>query len=279
MAEVRWIKIATNIFDNRKIKQIECLPDGASIILIWLKLLCLAGSVNDNGFIYFTKQIPYNEQMFATQFNVPVNTMHLALQTFESFGMLENIDGIISIVNWEKYQNVEGMDKIREQTRKRVANYRAKKVLLQDICNVTGNVTVTHSNATEEDKEEDKDIDKNKNNKGIYVQIVDLFHALCPSYPAIRSLSDARKKALSARLNQYSVDDFENLFKKAEASDFLKGANNRNWQANFDWLIKEANMAKVLDGNYDNKKKNNSQKSADGLDGFYKMAAEWAEGD
>lgn len=277
MAEVTWIKLSTSIFENRKIKQIECLPDGASIILIWLKLLCLAGSVNDNGFIYFTKRIPYNEQMLATQFNVPVNTMHLALQTFESFGMLENIDGIISIVNWEKYQNVEGMDKIREQNRIRKQRQRQReneKLLLCD-----SHAMSRDCHATEEDKEEDKDIDKNKNNKGIYVQIVDLFHALCPSYPAIRSLSDARKKALSARLNQYSVDDFENLFKKAEASDFLKGANNRNWQANFDWLIKDANMAKVLDGNYDNKKKNNSQKSADGLDGFYKMAAEWAEGD
>ena len=88
-----------------------------------------------------------------------------------------------------------------------------------------------------------------------YQQIVDMFHNLCPSYSSVKKISDARKKAIKARLNAYSIEDFETLFKKAEASDFLKGANDRNWQATFDWLIKDANMAKVLDGNYDNKKK------------------------
>lgn len=63
MAEVKWIKIATEIFDNRKIKQIENLPDGDSIIVIWFKLLCLAGNINDNGMVYFTQEIPYTEQM------------------------------------------------------------------------------------------------------------------------------------------------------------------------------------------------------------------------
>ena len=88
-----------------------------------------------------------------------------------------------------------------------------------------------------------------------YQEIVDMFHNLCPSYPSVKKISDARKKAIKARLNAYSIGDFKTLFEKAEASDFLKGANDRNWQANFDWLIKDSNMAKVLDGNYDNRQK------------------------
>lgn len=95
-----------------------------------------------------------------------------------------------------------------------------------------------------------------------YKQITDMFHSLCPSYPTIKTLSEARKKAIKARMNQYSIDDFKLLFEKAEASTFLKGGNNNNWSANFDWLIKDANMAKVLDGNYDNRKErgtNNGQ--------------------
>ena len=80
-----------------------------------------------------------------------------------------------------------------------------------------------------------------------------LYNDNCPSLPTVKSLSDARKKAIRARLNTYTIGDFETLFKKAEASGFLKGKNNRNWTATFDWLIKDANMAKVLDGNYDNK--------------------------
>lgn len=84
-------------------------------------------------------------------------------------------------------------------------------------------------------------------------QIADLFNDTCVSFPKIRSLSSNRKKAIKARLNTYSLDDFIELFRKAEASNFLKGANERNWTASFDWLIKDSNMAKVLEGNYDNK--------------------------
>ena len=88
-----------------------------------------------------------------------------------------------------------------------------------------------------------------------YQEIIDLYHDKCTSYPTVKKISDARKKAIKARLNSYSVDDFQTLFEKAEASDFLKGGNDRNWQATFDWLIKDANMAKVLEGNYDNRPK------------------------
>ena len=87
-----------------------------------------------------------------------------------------------------------------------------------------------------------------------YQLIVELFNDTCVSFPRLITLSDKRKKAIKARLKTYSVDDFKRLFEKAEASNFLKGANERNWSANFDWLIKDSNMAKVLEGNYDNKK-------------------------
>lgn len=84
-------------------------------------------------------------------------------------------------------------------------------------------------------------------------QVVDLYHSICKSYPAIRTLSEARRKSIKARLRIYSLDDFRTLFAKAEASQFLKGSNDRNWSANFDWLIKDANMAKVIEGNYDDR--------------------------
>lgn len=163
MADVKWIKMATEIFDNRKIRQIESLPDGDAIIVIWMKLLCLAGNINDNGLVYFTKEIPYTDQMLSTQFNRPMTTVQLAISTFEQFGMVEVIDNLLHISNWEKYQNVEGMEKIREQTRKRVAKHRENQKLLD--CNVT----VTQCNATDKNKirEDKKRIEEDKNNKNI----------------------------------------------------------------------------------------------------------------
>ena len=166
MADVKWIKIAVDMFDNRKIKQIGSMPEGDSLLLVWVQLLCLAGNVNDGGFIYLTKEIPYTDEMLATQFNKPISTVRLALKTFEQFGMIEIINNMIFLSSWEKYQSTDRLTEIREQTRARVAKHREKQKLLaagqlDGESNVTCNVTVTQGNALEEDI--DKDIDKDKN--------------------------------------------------------------------------------------------------------------------
>lgn len=166
MADVKWIKIAVDMFDNRKIKQIGSMPEGDSLLLMWVQLLCLAGNVNDGGFIYLTKEIPYTDEMLATQFNKPISTVRLALKTFEQFGMIEIINNMIFLSSWEKYQSTDRLTEIREQTRARVAKHREKQKLLaagqlDGESNVTCNVTATQGNVLEKDI--DKDIDKDKN--------------------------------------------------------------------------------------------------------------------
>lgn len=115
--EVKWIKLSTDLFNNRKIRQIERMDDGDAIIVIWLKLLILAGEINDGGEIYFTKEVPFTEESLAVQFDRPRELIALALRTFQAFGMIDISDESISVMNWEKYQNIEGMEKIREQNR------------------------------------------------------------------------------------------------------------------------------------------------------------------
>lgn len=160
MAEVKWVKIVTDIFDNRKIKQIESLPEGDTIIVIWFKLLCLAGTINDNGNIYITQEIPYTDETLATQFNRPLKVIQLALHTFQSFGMIEIIDDILKVSNWEIYQNVEGMDRIREQNRLRKQKQRDReKQLLLD-----SHVTSRDSHAIDKNR-----IDKNRIEKIITI--------------------------------------------------------------------------------------------------------------
>ena len=95
MADVKWIKLAVDMFDNRKIRQIETLPDGDGIIVIWGKLLCLAGVTNDGGLIYFTRDIPYTEQMLAAYFQRPIALVQMALRVFQQFGMIELVDDLI----------------------------------------------------------------------------------------------------------------------------------------------------------------------------------------
>ena len=103
------------------------------------------------------------------------------------------------------------------------------------------------------DRDRDKDKDRERDSID-YQQIADLYNETCVSFPRLTKLSESRKKAIRARLKQYSVDDFRRMFELAESSDFLKGKNDRNWSATFDWMVKDANMAKILDGNYNDKK-------------------------
>ncbi len=173
--EVKWIKLSSKIFDNTKIRQIETLPDGDTIIVIWVKLLCLAGNINDNGFIYFTKEIPYTEQMLATQFNRPLATVQFAIKVFEQYGMIEVIDNILYISNWEKYQSVDRLSEIREYNRIAKQKSRAKQKLLQSQNVNDKSMTSQRCQDTdididiEKDKEVDKDIkDKKKETRHKY---------------------------------------------------------------------------------------------------------------
>lgn len=254
MADVKWIKICTDIFNDDKILLIESMPEADGIIVIWFKLLCMAGKHNNSGVFTMNERFAYTDEMLATIFRRPINTVRLALNVFEEYGMIKIIDGTITIPNWEKHQSLEKLEKAKELNRKRVAKHREKQKFLT--CNDYSNVTVTQSNATDKIRiEEDKiRIEEDKSNRINYQMIVDMYNEICISFPRVTSLSDKRKQAIKARLKIYTIEQFKELFEKAQSSSFLKGSNERNWTASFDWLIKDANFAKVLDGNYDDRK-------------------------
>lgn len=158
MAEVKWIKIATDIFDDEKILLIESMPDADALIVIWLKLLVLAGKNNNGGVLMMNGAIPYTEEMLATIFRRPLNTVRLALTTFERFGMVEIINDVVTLPNWEKHQNLDGLEKIRKQNRERVARYRAKQKQLTN-----GDVTLQLRDGNSTEQEQETDTDKELN--------------------------------------------------------------------------------------------------------------------
>lgn len=240
MSEIKWIKITTDIFDDEKICLIDALPDPDAILVIWFKILTLAGKHNSNGLLMMTDKVHYTDEMLATIFRRPLNTVRMAIGIFEQFGMIEIIDGIISLPNWEKHQNVDGMEKIKEQTRNRVAKYRKKQKNLA-LGNVTGNVTVTDGNALEEDEDKNKnrlDEDKNKNrittttsSSGSEENILELFQS-----EFRRLLSGFEIEEINHLLNENDGD----LVKEALKTAINSGKPNikyiggilRNWQMN-----------------------------------------------
>ncbi|RXI46059.1 hypothetical protein DP145_01590 [Clostridium tetani] len=271
MAEVKWIKITTSMFEDEKIDFIESLPEADTILIIWVKLLTLAGKCNSNGFIFLTEKIPYTEEMLAHKFRRSLNTVKLALERLAKLEMLEfDNNGFFKIANWEKHQNVEGLDKIREKTRLRVAKHREKqklKELEEGKSSVTGNVTVTQGNATDIDIELDieldkdidieedieRDIDKNKIN---WSNILESWNSLPDSINKIRTISGTRRDKVKTRMKNLNLteEDILKAIERIKESNFLQGKNDRSWAIKFDWLFKnDTNIMKLLEGNYDNK--------------------------
>ena len=199
-SEVRWIKITTDMFDNRKIRHLRRLPEGNNIVLIWVMLLTMAGRCNSNGMIFLTENIPYTPKMLADELDFEENTVKLALTVLEQLDMVVMNSGYFAIAGWNEHQNVEGLDKIREQNRIRQANFKAKQKLLQG--NVTDNVTLTLGNATEieEEKEIDTEIDKkNSAKQPSKADVNAFFESIWELYPVKKgkaSVSDTKRKAL-----------------------------------------------------------------------------------
>lgn len=398
--KMKWIKIDADIFKNRKMKQLDSLPNGDTLQVIWFKLLCVAGTVNDGGLVYFAKGEPYTSETLAVQFDKPADVVKDALELFEKLKMTEtSLSGVLKVRNWEKYQAPSAEEKncqrhreyMREYMKKRRSDKKSKSheqtepdtgendvsltlslrklnsktnVSLTDplFCGFPENTPETVQN-TEKKETENSKIDnkfciiddnnsqlldktlknaekpekaikeknpspsfsplrenppitplrevnpfinrfpKKKNppsNKGNPPQIVltfanknerepehfeqvvenpqeaasqvvnasstnnycpfqkikDLYHGFCVSFPKIRAISGQREKAVAARWREYkSLDVFAEAFRAVERSSFLKGNNNRNWSADFDWIMRATNFPKILEGKYDDKGK------------------------
>lgn len=162
MADVKWIKIVTDIFDDEKMLLIESMPEADSIIVIWFKLLCMAGKQNNSGVFMLNDKIAYTDEMLATVFRRPLNTVRLALRVFEQYGMIEIVDNVFMIPNWEKHQSLDKIERAKEKNRERVAAYRERQKALAagTSCNDYSNGTVTPSNDVDKDIDKDKEEDK-----------------------------------------------------------------------------------------------------------------------
>lgn len=291
MADVKWIKVTTDIFEDEKILLIESLPNADMILVIWFKLLCLAGKMNNSGVFKLNDKIAFTPKMFSTIFRKSEDDIKTALEIFEAYGMVEIVEDVVTIPNWGKHQDLEKFENKKNYMRGYMAEYREKQknIVSESNCKTNSKAnckTNSKANVSSADKDIDvnKDInidtdkDKDKDSKISYQLIVDMYNDTCVSLPKVKKLSEDRKSAIRARMNMFTVEDFKKLFEKAEASNWLKGGNNNNWMATFDWLITDKHMAKVIEGFYDNKTgAAGMTKEAQAMQASYDMMNAWAE--
>lgn len=245
MADVKWIKITTDIFDDEKILLIESLPDAYAIITVWFKLLCLAGKMNNSGVFMMNERVAYTDKMLATIFRMKETTVQLALQTFEQFGMVEIIDGVITIPNWGKHQNLDQLESKKEYMRNYMQEYREKQKLLTG---KTNSKTNSKANVSSADKEEDKN-KKKKENKKIYTDDENL-------NLAILSFIEFRK-GIKKPMTEHAVDllikKLNGMTDKAdEQIEILNQSIINGWQGIFPLKGSDGNAGKNQNGRLSN---------------------------
>lgn len=280
MAEVKWIKLTTDMFDNRKIKHLRRLPDGNNIVLIWVMLLTMAGRCNSSGMIFLTENIPYTPKMLADELDFEENTVRLALEALEQLNMIVTDSGFFAIAGWEEYQNIEGMEKIRESKRLAQARWRAKQKELPSTVDSTVDSTRYLVDDAEEDKEKEKEKEKDReeDKKSKRETTTTLFNRLLPEY----QFSDALQAKLAEwiaykqeRREPYKEQGMKALLRQVENNakqygdaaicSLIEDSMSNGWKGIIFDRLKNPNTRT----NYQ------KQTKADELDDFYKMAAEW----
>ena len=274
-----WLKLKDGFFDDDTIAFIEEQENGIVYSNFYLKL-CLKAIRTEGRLMRLVgnTMIPYDVKSIAKLTNVPVDTVAVAMRLFEQIGLVERFEtGEIYLSQINEMIGKE-TDKAALMRRKR-----AEEKLLGN--NVTPELPSGYQMLpkcyTEIEIEKEIEIDTEiETDKEIpdaarpaaripYEKINALYNSICKSFPKCTKMSEARKKAIKARFaGGYTLEDFKRLFEKAEASSFLKGKNNRNWTATFDWLTKDGNMAKVLDGNYDDHNSGQTPERLGDLDAY-----------
>ena len=251
-----WLKLNENFFDREEIKVIENMPNGKDYIIFYMKLLLK--SIKSEGRLLFRDVIPYTPDMLSAITGTDIDTVKVSIDLFAKLGLMEIWDD--GTLFMAETQNMIGSETDSARRMRRMRAKEKQKELLPSQCDKDVKESDTD---IEIDIEIEKDIDKDttKETHTPYETIKDLYNSICKDLSKVRSISSSRKRHLKARWKQfeYSLDTFEECFKKVQVSDFCKGKNERGWQADFDWLIKnDNNMVKVLEGKYDNKNGGNS---------------------
>lgn len=212
MSDVKWIKITTDIFDDEKILLIESLPDSYAIITVWFKLLCLAGKMNNSGVFMMSNSIAYTDTMLSTIFRMKESTVQLALNTFEKFGMIELVDGVITIPNWGKHQDLDKIEAKRDYMRNYMKDYREKQKQLSCKTNSKSNSKANVSEAEiDKNKKENKKENKYKGERVFYVSNPKL-------NAAIHDFIEMRKK-IKKPMTDHAIDLFLKKLDKISGAD------------------------------------------------------------
>jgi predicted phage replisome organizer len=270
MAEnVQWIRLKVGMFDGNSFKKIKRAKIGGvafrdKLTAVWFELLDLAGKSNANGYLVDNNEIPYRTfEDIAIMLDREEKEIELCMQFFINEKMVEIVDDIFCLTNFMQYQNQEGLDKIREQKRLRQARWRERKAqglvgYVDEKASTTPSTDGLLSNSLSNSLSDSK--------SNISDEVISKYNTICTNLSKVLKKTPKREKAIKSFLKEMTVEEFENACKMANETDFLVGKNEKGWRADFDFIIKQDNAIKILEGKYS---KGNSLKPHDNKNEYY----------
>jgi predicted phage replisome organizer len=245
MADIKWIKLYVDMFDNRKIKFIRKLPDGNDILLCWIMIMASAGKCNTGGYIFLTENIPYTPEILANEYEMPLSTIKLAIETFKRLNMVNtDQDGSIYLPNWEEYQSADRMAELREYNRLAKRKEREKQKQLRDVNDMS--MTSQRQSSQCQGTDIDLDLDKDKRKKDIRV-IFDFWNS--KKIVTHRAMTDKLNGHINSKLEIYTTEEINGAI-----TNYATVLHSDEYQWTYKWslgefLTRENGMVKFLDEN------------------------------
>lgn len=268
-----WLKLMDDFFTSKRIKKLRNLAGGDTYTIIYLKMQLKA--LKTDGYLYFDGIMDDFAEELALDLDEKEDDVRITINYLLSVGLLEMGES-------EKEYKLTYMDKLigsEGASAQKVRNFREREKEKRLQCNqdvtemkptCNGEIDIEKEKELELEIEIEKDKEKRENKKQSAERIVEMYHIQCPSLPKVMKLTESRIRAINARLKEFTEEDIETAFVKAENSPFLRGEKG-DWKANFDWIMKPGNLPKILEGNYDEREQVKK-------DSFDSMLEDWAKG-
>ena len=262
-----WLKLKEQFFQDKAMKKLRRMAGGDTYTIIYLKLLLLG--LRAGGNLYYDRIEDTFAEELALEMDEDAENVQFCLIYLQKIGLIETVsDNQLFLTETPELTQSEAQSTIRSRRcrQKKALQSGANAAMLQQSCNAdaahlqrSANASAAPEKETETEKESETEPEAEGETERAGAgapppdpaAVVRDYNSICTALPPCRTLSEARKRAISARLQTYSASELHKMFEKAQASSFLTGQNKRGWSATFDWLMKDENIAKVLDGNYD----------------------------
>lgn len=248
-----WLKLRETFFNETYIKAMRTFKNGDSLVLTYLEMALY--SLKSNGVIERGELTPSLADEISIAINEPVARVKKTIEMLTKARVAELDGDKLFLTEMMKLMGSES------SSAERMRRLRYKKsdetgVTSASQCDSAVTSPVTKSVTTEIELEKEPEIDSPLPPAGETRgcdEVISQFNSICISLNKVSGMTEPRRKAVQSALNAVGQEKLAELFRKAEASDFLTKRNSTGWKAGFDWLLKPENYTKVLEGNYDNR--------------------------